>query len=60
MYWIDLLIFFSALPLIGWLAYGFVDSIQHNDGRGIQVYLAIGASGVVILAILVLVGWLSI
>jgi hypothetical protein len=40
-YWIDLLLLISAIPLVGWVVYGFIDAIQRNDGRGIQIWLGI-------------------
>lgn len=60
MYWIDLLIYASAIPLIGWLGYGFVDSIQHNDTRGLMVWGSVVAFTVAILAALLVAGAISI
>jgi hypothetical protein len=60
MYWIDLLIYASAIPLIGWLGYGFVDSIQHNDTRGLVVWGGVVTFTVAILAALLVAGAISI
>ena len=59
MYWINVLLVLSAMPLVGWLTYGFVDSIQRNDSRGIQIWLSVTGFLVAILVVLVIAGAIS-
>lgn len=60
MYWIDLLIVLSAIPLLGWLGYGFVDSIQHNDSKGLAVWSGVAGFTAAILLILAVAGVISV
>jgi hypothetical protein len=60
MYWIDVLLLAGAVPLLGWLAYGFSDSIQHNDARGLFVWCGVAGFVVAVLAVLYIAGVISV
>lgn len=59
MYWIDVLLLVGALPLLGWLGYGFSTSIQQNDTRGLMVWSAVAGFVAVVLVALYVAGAVS-
>jgi RsiW-degrading membrane proteinase PrsW (M82 family) len=53
MYWIDILLLLSFASLLGWLGYGFVDSVQRNDSRTLMMWTSVTGAVIVIVALLV-------